>query len=107
MVRSLLIGIAGIMVGILAGIIFFASVGNLPIQFDNPALTVLDVHKPQIVGFLPYWLLGKADKNYTPYITTLTYFGLALSGDGSVMKLTNPQEEEPGWTSLKGDSYGK
>ena len=81
--------------------------GTAPVRFDNPILTTFDVKKPEIVGFLPYWLIGKADKDYSKYITTLTYFGLTLHSDGSIKKLNNPQEEEPGWTTLKANAYQK
>lgn len=81
------------------GIIYL--IGTAPVRFDNPILTTFAAKKPEIVGFLPYWLLKSADKDYSKYITTLTYFGLVLNSDGSVKKLNNPQEEEPGWTSLK------
>ena len=74
-------------------------------RFDNPILTTLAARKPEVVGFLPYWLLTSADKDYSQYITTLTYFGLTLNNDGSIKKLNNPQEEEPGWTTLKSDAY--
>lgn len=55
----------------------------------------------QVIGFLPYWLTDKADKNYTRYITDLTYFGLTIDADGSIKKFTNPGESEPGWYALK------
>ncbi len=80
--------------GILCAVGFFYYLGNTQVRFD--------VRKPEIVGFLPYWLLDKTDKNYSHYITTLTYFGLSLNNDGRVKKLNNPQEEEPGYTNLKG-----
>lgn len=85
------------------GFLYFLAVS--PIRFDNPILKTFGINKPQIVGFLPYWLLDKADKQYQHYITTLTYFGLTLDRGGSLVKLTNPKEEEPGWTNLKGDKY--
>lgn len=65
----------------------------------------ISARKPQIVGFLPYWLLDRADRDYSPYLTTLTYFGLAVDVDGKPMYLVNPQEEEPGWTALKNDRF--
>ena len=55
----------------------------------------------QVIGFLPYWLTSKADKNYNKYITTLTYFGLNVGIDGKIVKLNTPSEEEPGWHTLK------
>ena len=87
------------------GCLFLLAVG--PIRFDHPLLTAFGITKPQIVGFLPYWLLDKADKQYQHYVTTLTYFGLTVDRDGSLVKLANPKEEEPGWTNLKGDRYAR
>lgn len=57
--------------------------------------------RPEIIGFLPYWLLSKANKEYSPFITTLTYFGLIISPDGTIQKFTNPTESEPGWYQLQ------
>lgn len=79
----------------------FYYLGQAPVRFDSPILTTFKVNKPEIVGFLPYWLLSQATKDYSPYITTLTYFGLTIHSDGSIQKFNNPQEEEPGWTKLK------
>ena len=80
--------------------------GEAPlVRFDNPALVTFGVQKPEVVGFLPYWLLTKADKQYERYITTLTYFGLSVNGDGTLMKLANAQEQEPGWTTLMDGKY--
>ena len=55
----------------------------------------------EVIGFLPYWLLDKADKNYNQYLTNLTYFGLTVGADGHIVKLTNPAEEDPGWYTLR------
>ncbi len=93
--------------GALSAVGLMYGLGASPVRFDNPILTTFDVKKPEIVGFLPYWLISKTDKDYSKYITTLTYFGLTLNSDGTVKKLTNPQEEEPGWTALKADTYQK
>lgn len=93
--------------GAMSAVTFIYIVGTSPVRFDNPILTTFDVKKPEIVGFLPYWLMGKADKDYGKYITTLTYFGLTVGADGHIQKLTNPQEEEPGWTTLKKTTFNK
>ena len=92
--------------GVLGGFFFLTILSSSEVRFDNPFLTAFDVTKPEVVGFLPYWQLDKADKEYSKYITTLTYFGLTVGSNGSVQKLANPQEEEPGWTTLKGDKFG-
>ncbi|PIZ63963.1 hypothetical protein COY15_06055 [Candidatus Roizmanbacteria bacterium CG_4_10_14_0_2_um_filter_39_12] len=55
----------------------------------------------QVIGFLPYWLISKADKNYGKYITSLTYFGLNVGKDGKIVKFNTPSEEEPGWYTLR------
>lgn len=83
-----------ISIGILAGIyigysmyVFFPQTRNIFIRRS-------------VVGFLPYWLLSKAKIDYSPYISTLTYFGLSVDENGTIVKLTNPQQEDPGWYAL-------
>ncbi len=105
MVAKFFFFILFLVAGALSAVVAFYILGISPVRFDNPILTTFDVKKPEIVGFLPYWLLNKADKDYSQYITTLTYFGLALQKDGTIKKLNNPQEEEPGWTTLKGNTF--
>lgn len=88
--------------GISLSAVFILSGGSVqhtisPIN-DMPSI---NMKRPEIVGFLPYWLLGKADKQYERFITTLTYFGIAIQGDGSIMKTINPGELEPGWNNLQ------
>ncbi|MDO8583235.1 MAG: glycosyl hydrolase family 18 protein [bacterium] len=81
-----------IIIGVLLGIgLYFAAAHNFP---------ALPTHKKEVIGFLPYWLLNKANKDYSKYISTLTYFGLIIDGDGKILKKNNPQEEEPGWNAL-------
>ena len=65
-----------------------------------PILQDLDFSKKQVIGFLPYWLVSKAQSDYSSYITTLTYFGLTVDVDGSILTHTSPQESEPGWYAL-------
>lgn len=55
----------------------------------------------QIIGFLPYWLVGKAKNDYANSITTLTYFGLTIGTDGHIQYLANEQEEQPNWHTLR------
>lgn len=105
MFRNILLVCIFLIVGVLSGLGVILVMENSSLPFDNPALVAMGVKKPEIVGFLPYWLLKQADKDYSQYITTLTYFGLALQSDGSIKKLNTPQEEEPGWTILKRDAY--
>ncbi len=94
-----------LLAGAASAVLFIYILGSSPVRFDNPVLTSVGIRKPEIVGFLPYWLITKANKDYGKYITTLTYFGLTVGSDGHIQKLTNPQEEEPGWTTLKKNTF--
>ena len=58
-----------------------------------------------IVGFLPYWLFEKTNSTYGKTISVLSYFALTIDSDGTIVKLTNPREEDPGWFSLKSDTW--
>ena len=55
----------------------------------------------KVIGFLPYWLLSWAKDDYSPYLTQLSYFGVTVHEDGTIQKLQNAQETEPGWLALK------
>ena len=57
------------------------------------------VHKTNVIGFLPYWLINNASADYSKNLTNLTYFGLAVSGDGTILKKSN-SETEPGWAKF-------
>lgn len=93
MFKKILLGALLLLVGAGLGLCILFLIGQSPIR------------RPQIIGFVPYWLLDKADRNYRPFFTTLTYFGLAVDVDGKPIYLVNPQEEEPGWTALKNDRF--
>lgn len=68
-----------------------------PIPIPTPTPAVI---QKQVIGFLPYWLLSKADQDYSSYITTLAYFALRINNDGSIITHTQPTESEPGWYAL-------
>ncbi len=86
--------------------VLFIVVGkNSPAKLIRTVETDLGLKGPQVIGFLPYWLIDKADKNYSPYITELTYFGLTVNPDGSIQKYTNPGEAEPGWYALTSGKF--
>lgn len=93
--------------GLLLGVGALFLVAFLPFPPEQKINALFGIEKKRIVGFLPYWLLAKATNPYGKTLTNITYFGLALDNDGSVVKLTNPQEEDPGWTTLKGDGFTK
>ncbi len=102
MIKNIITGICLFGLGIGMGVAGLFLIGRF-LPFDHPLVKMLGMEKPQIVGFLPYWLLDKADKDYAPFLTTLSYFGLAVDTDGKPIYLVNQNEEDPGWTALKGD----
>lgn len=56
--------------------------------------------KKEVIGFLPFALLSRAQTDYSQEITTLAYFALTVDTDGAIMKLTSPTTTEPGWYDL-------
>ena len=70
-------------------------------------ISPIGAERRQAIGFLPYWLTTKADKDYTKYLTTLAYFGLTVTSDGSIEKYINPGETEPGWYALNNGKLDK
>lgn len=96
---------AGLAVGIAFGFFSIIFLNNLGFGFDSKIYKIFGIDKPEIIGFQPFWLLQKSDKPYEKYINTFTYFGLSLNSDGTIVKLVNPKEEEPGWTTLKSDQF--
>lgn len=102
MIKNIIIAIIGLTAGVLCSyfilIRFFPSVMNSSehVLTEISALT----KRAEVIGFLPYWLVSDANKDYTKYLTTLTYFGLTITKDGTFERLINPGEEEPGWYTL-------
>ena len=94
----------GLVCGVIILIIVYAKLIPPDSALYSPLVSLIEFQKPQVVGFLPYWLVGRAQNSYKNKVTTLTYFSLTIDSDGKILKLTNPQEEEPGWTTLKKDS---
>lgn len=88
--------------GLVIGSITLLGLAVLPIPPEHILYALLGIRKPRIVGFLPYWLLSKTQQSYGSFLTNLTYFGLVVDTDGTLVKLASPTEEEPGWTALKG-----
>lgn len=90
---------AVILIGILFGLLlgyFFA------FRLHSAPQNIIKQDK-EVIGFLPYWLLNKAQTDYSKNITQLTYFGLTIDSDGTILKLSNPQEKEPGWYALESE----
>lgn len=103
MVLKVILGFSSFLLGILIGYIILIDIRILPNTTIDPTLfpSIPLLEKKQVIGFLPFWLTSRAKADYSSYITTLTYFGLTLDTDGTVLKYTSPQELEPGWYNLK------
>ncbi|MBI2086064.1 hypothetical protein HYT74_01860 [Candidatus Daviesbacteria bacterium] len=89
--QKVLIALVGIIIGVLGTYLIASHIISVPLISPQK----------QVIGFLPYWLLDKMDKDYSKFITTLAYFSLTIDTDGSILKLSSPQETEPGWNALK------
>lgn len=100
--KYFLISLSGMVVGICcgAGVLFFLSQTTLPFQVRSYAVT-LGVQKSQVFGFLPYWLVSKADANEDQHLTTLAYFALQVDGDGHLVHQNAAKETEPGWLTIQ------
>lgn len=109
MIKKILIIWAGIITGVFLGYFLVTKTGVLNI--GNKNTTIHDVIAPSkkiVLGFLPFWLIDKAQADYSNYINELSYFNLTIDSDGTIQKFTNPGESDPGWHSLysgKIDSY--
>lgn len=78
---------------------------STPAQLIKTSVESIGLKQHQVIGFLPFWLIDKADKDYSKYLTTLTYFGLTVTTDGTIQKYTAPGEAEPGWYALTSGKY--
>ncbi len=80
-----------------------SKVPNMVVKDIKKTTQITAEEKHEVVGFLPYWLLDQVDKDYSQYITTLTYFNLIVNPDGTILK-----GGDSGWyalTSGQADKY--
>ncbi len=52
----------------------------------NLKLTVNGQLKKEVFGFLPYWAFSKLDEINTKLLTSVSYFGLEVDGEGNIIK---------------------
>lgn len=101
MIMKFFIIVVGFFIGVVAGYLFIFYT-SFSLKNENPVSYLENqFSEKQVIGFLPYWLLSKAKADYSDYINTLTYFGLIIDTDGTILKMQNPQENEPGWYALE------
>ena len=99
--KTIIFILISIAFGIGTGLLYLQILPNLPAPLVSPLAEVSGKHPAKVFGFLPYWLLDKAQHSYSTSLTTLAYFSLGINADGTIRKLVNDREEEPGWTSLR------
>lgn len=97
----------GLCLGIGSGFLLFLSLSSASLFSTNSLLAPFGMYKPQVVGFLPHYLLEKSKENYNPYLTTLNYFALMIGTDGQLVTQINPSEEEPALAALKTNAVQK
>lgn len=100
MFQKILILFLGLSIGLSAGyltILLSATKTSKEIKQD-----IFVPQKKEVIGFLPFWLIDKADKDYFPFITTLSYFNLNIDSDGKIKRMDNEIELDPGWHALTG-----
>lgn len=102
--KPLIFLVASVVLGLISALIF-VSVINGRSQLETPLLKTFGVHKPYAIGFLPYWLLNKAEPASLQKLNRITYFGLVVNPDGTLQEKSNPQEAEPGWHQLETGNF--
>ena len=100
MKKNIFISLFGLIFGIVCMMFIFRN--NLQLSSNiNSILTPLGLYKPEVIGFLPYWLINDSNNNYLSDMDNISYFGLAIDVDGTISKMTKPTETEPGWLTLQ------
>lgn len=100
MIKTILICLFGFLIGAIS-VFFILKSNSTSVQPISQILPKIIVQKPEIIGFLPYWLISQDQKNYAAYVNNINYFGLTVDTDGTILKRTKPTETEPGWLALK------
>lgn len=78
---------------------------STPATIIKNTASFIGLSEHQVIGFLPYWLISQATKDYSPYVNDITYFGLTIAPDGSIQKYSKPGETEPGWFALQSGKF--
>lgn len=97
MLPKIFISLLGLTVGSI--IAYFTYSAKPSVIFETKVDNQIESQK-SVIGFLPFWLISEANKDYTKYLNEITYFNLTIGEDGHIEKYTNPRELDPGWNSL-------
>ena len=99
MVKKIILVLLGLVSGVVIGFFILNNYKNP--KFDtSQILSQIGLQKPEIIGFLPYWLIDQSNTDES-YLNTISYFGLTIDEDGTILKMTKPTETEPGWLALQ------
>lgn len=66
-------------------------------------LTIFGHLKNEVMGFLPYWAVPKLDSIDTRAVTSISYFGLEVDGNGEIIKNDTNGRSVEGWSYLQKD----
>ncbi|OGH11379.1 MAG: hypothetical protein A3B38_00945 [Candidatus Levybacteria bacterium RIFCSPLOWO2_01_FULL_36_13] len=67
---------------------------------ETSKLVVSGRPKKEVLGFFPYWMLDKQDKINVSYLSSVSLFGLTVTGRGEIAKVTG-EGADPGWEMWK------
>jgi spore germination protein YaaH len=109
MIKKIFIAIAAAALGFAFGyyVIFYTPIFSLSNSSHYTSPVGTDFKKTEIIGFMPYWLLSNAKTNYKESLTDIIFFALTIDEDGTILKMNNPNENEPGWFALKSGKFDK
>lgn len=58
-------------------------------------------HKKVVYGFLPYWMLNKLEYIQTDKLTHIAYFALNINSDGTLRRIGDDGNADPGYNAWK------
>ena len=68
---------------------------------SNVPLVVTGKPKKEVFGFLPYWMLPKAQEIDLSLLTSVSIFGLETDGKGDIVTVSSTNEVDSGWQMWK------
>ncbi len=109
MLQKIVVILAGTVGGMFLAYFLITNTNILAYHIDSSTFknilkispTTPPIPKKLVIGFLPFWLIDKAQADYSPYITQLSYFNIVIDDDGTIQKFTAPGESDPGWRALQ------
>lgn len=64
---------------------------------DNIKLTINGTLKKEVFGFLPYWILDSVDNINIKLLTSVSFFGLEVDGEGNIIKTDSSNKVVSPW----------